>query len=103
MHCSACRSPTAEVDSVLSRIHAGLLQSTLGFAGFGQKLLRLDMTGTGAVSAPEVRLALGWAGAPLAAEDAAVLEARFSTTQAGVVDARALLARLEALDKQTQG
>ena len=60
------------------------------------------MNGSGKVNAAEVQLALSYAGAQLEARDMALVATHFGTAQDGVVDVRALLARLEMLDTQGQ-
>lgn len=75
---------------------ARLAASTLGAAGLRQKLLRLDMTGSGAVRSDEVQLAFAFVGVQLERDEMEAIEARFGTPQPQVVDVRGLLGYLDA-------
>ena len=93
---SNCSEAEAQRDAALSHVSARLAASTLGAAGLRQKLLRLDMTGSGAVRSDEVQLAFAFVGVQLERDEMEAIEARFGTPQPQVVDVRGLLGYLDA-------
>jgi Ca2+-binding EF-hand superfamily protein len=91
MRCSVAK---AIVDAAMVRICGALAKASLGWKGLQEKLLRMDMDGSGRVKLEEVQLAFAFVGIKISSAEGDALEARFGTTQPRVLNVRELLKHL---------